>query len=156
MRVLKRCTLSAGTNPPYSVDMIHIFTYGSLMFNPVWSTVVTGTYEHCPARLPGFVRRSIRGEDYPAIIADRLAATVDGVLYLGVDRDDLARLDAFEGTIYFRQQVQVRTADNLFAAETYVLGNAYRHLLGDEPWRPEAFEKTGIHRFLDSYHGFKR
>ncbi len=126
------------------------------MFKTVWSTVIEGEYQAFEASLSGFVRRSIRHENYPAIIADRLAATVDGIIYLDISSDDLKRLDDFEGSIYQRQHVQVRTNDNLYAADTYVLKTEYRHLLSDTVWNPEDFQKTGIDRFIGSYPGFDR
>lgn len=135
--------------------MTHLFTYGTLMFEPVWSTVVEGVYRRFNAILPGFVRRSIVNEDYPAIVPGRLASTVEGVVYLDISSEDLNRLDEFEGTIYLRQYVQVRTDDNLFAADTYVLRPEYRHLLSEAAWHPEKFQETGIRRFLGSYPGFE-
>ncbi len=134
--------------------MIHLFTYGTLMFRPVWSTVVDGAYRQFNATLPGFVRRSIANEDYPAIIPDRLRSTVEGIIYLDIGSEDLQRLDEFEGTIYQRQHVQVRTNDNLYAADTYVLRPEYRHLLSQSDWHPEKFRHTVIQRFLNTYPGF--
>lgn len=124
------------------------------MFEPVWTTVVGGVYRQFTATLPGFARRCILHEDYPAIVPDRLWSTVTGVLYLDISSEDLKRLDEFEGTIYRRQHVQVRTDDNLYAADTYVLKRAYRHLLSDAVWHPEEFQETCIQRFLGTYPGF--
>ncbi len=134
--------------------MLHIFTYGSLMFDQVWTQVVEGSYQHYQATLPGFIRRSIFNEDYPAILPGRLSSTVSGILYLDVSSDDLTRLDAFEGSCYARQHVQVKTDNNIFAADAYVLKNEYRHLASEREWEPGEFEKLGLQRFLGSYFGF--
>lgn len=126
------------------------------MFRPVWSAVVSDSYQHLDATLSGFVRRSILHEDYPAIIADRIASEINGVLYLDISSADFKRLDEFEGSIYKRQLVQVRTIDNLYAADTYVLRPEYRHLLSNKQWNPADFQEAGMHRFLDYYSGFDR
>lgn len=136
--------------------MKHIFTYGSLMFTPVWKSVVEGAYLQYRARLSGFVRHCIDNEDYPAIVPGRISSVVEGILYLDISAEDMVRLDQFEGSIYLRQHVQVSTENNIFAADAYVLRHEYRHLLSNEPWYPEEFEKTGMMRFLDSYSGFDR
>ena len=39
----------------------HVFTYGSLMFEPVWGGVVAGRYRSMPAVLPGYRRQRVRG-----------------------------------------------------------------------------------------------
>ena len=126
------------------------------MFKPVWSTVVVGSYHQFDATLSGFVRRSILHEDYPAIVPDRIASTVKGVLYIDISSADLKRLDEFEGSIYSRQLVQVGTVDNVYTADTCVMKPEYRHLLSDTAWEPAEFLKNGIHRFFDSYSGFDR
>ncbi len=134
--------------------MNHIFTYGSLMFNQVWANVVRGSYEQHRGTLTGYVRRCIINENYPAILPGPLTSTVSGIIYLNVTSEDIHRLDAFEGSYYFRKSVQVSTENNIFAADTYVLKNSYRHITTDNEWDPEEFEKEGIHLFLGSYFGF--
>ena len=134
--------------------MIHIFTYGSLMFGPVWTQVVNRTYQHYHGTVSGFIRRSIINEQYPAMLPGPVNSTVTGVLYLDIDSEDLLRLDAFEGSYYGRQIVQVMTDNNIFAAEAYVLKNSFRHILSDKDWDPENFEDQGINQFLGSYFGF--
>ena len=79
----------------------HIFTYGSLMFAEVWQRVVRGSYRSAPATIVDHARYALRGETYPGMIAEA-GGTVLGVLYFAVDAQDLALLDAFEGTEYRR------------------------------------------------------
>lgn len=137
--------------------MIHIFTYGSLMFEPVWSAVVQGRYQSSPATLPGFVRRCVRNEHYPVIYPDSAAVDIDGVVYLDVAVDDLERLDRFEGEYYTRKPLQIRTETHGFlGVEGYILKDEYRHIATDEPWDPEAFRQTGISAFLARYQGIGR
>lgn len=134
--------------------MIHIFTYGSLMFDEIWSGVVEGTYDRLDGTLFGFERKSIRNEHYPAVIPGPITSSVEGVLYLDIQKEDLLRLDSFEGSFYRRQTVQIQTDNNIFAAEAYILDPSYRHVLSDETWDPKRFEAEGIQSFISSYFGF--
>jgi len=134
--------------------MVHVFTYGSLMFDLIWSNVVEGSYEQVNGTIFGFERRCIRNELYPALIPGPVSSSVDGVLYFNVNTADLQRLDSFEGSYYARQTLQVHTENNLFLAESYVLAAAYRRIATKKAWDPEQFGDEGIERFISTYFGF--
>ena len=137
--------------------MIHIFTYGSLMFEPVWSAVVRGRYQSSPATLSGFVRRCVRNEHYPVIYPDSAAADIDGVVYFDVASDDLLRLDRFEGEYYSRKPLQLKTArQETLVADGYILKEEYSYIATEQPWDPENFRQTGLSAFLARYQGFGR
>lgn len=124
----------------------HVFTYGSLMFAPVWRRVVRGTYASLPAVADGHMRQAIHGETYPGMVSC-VGASVEGVLYLEVDEDDIAALDAFEGDEYRRTPLAVTLA----SGET-VQAEAYLYLrpekLAGLPWQPDKFE---LERFIGMY-----
>ena len=108
------------------------------------------------ARLHGYRRHPVRGEDYPGL---RLAegGVVDGRLYRGLDAAQWARLDAFEGADYERLQVSVVLPDGrLEVADVYCfrIEQAVQLLPGD--WDPERFESEGRERFLARYIGFSQ
>lgn len=117
----------------------HVFTYGSQMFAPVWQRVVRGRYRSVRAAVRGYARFAIRDAGYPGMIAQADGA-VEGVLYLDVGADDLARLDAFEGPEYRRQTVAVLPETGATAA---VQASTYLYLAADRltaaPWEPESF-----------------
>jgi gamma-glutamylcyclotransferase (GGCT)/AIG2-like uncharacterized protein YtfP len=123
----------------------NVFTYGSLMFPEVWNRVVRGNYPFRPARLDHYRRHALVDVSYPAIVAEP-GANVEGVLYLGVDEADVARLDAFEGAEYRRDSLVVSTESGLMPAEAYVWLDASR--LAGHPWLPEQFS---ISQFLGDY-----
>jgi gamma-glutamylcyclotransferase (GGCT)/AIG2-like uncharacterized protein YtfP len=135
---------------------VHCFTYGTLMCADIMLTVggrgVTGE----PATLAGFARRAVRDEDYPGIRPDA-DASVEGVLYRGIDTTALARLDAFEGEQYRRETVEVTVADGSRAtADTYVIRPEYAALLLPVDWDFDAFLAAGKSRFQSRYMGFSR
>jgi len=116
------------------------------MFPQVWQRVVRGTYRSATATLEAHARFEIAGETYPGMIA-RDDGSVQGVLYFNVTDEDVARLDAFEGSEYRRDVVTVTLdAGEQAAACTYIYLLPQR--LAEAPWRPEAFRMT---HFLDTY-----
>lgn len=131
---------------------MHIFTYGSLMYAPVWQRVVAGAYESREGLIRGYARCRIRGELYPALLPAAPAGTVAGVLYLHISPEDVAALDEFEGagTEYERVLVPVELEDGaVLSAATY------RYLLAgrveETPWEAEHFAAEGLQRFLETY-----
>lgn len=124
----------------------HVFTYGSLMFAPVWEKVVRGSYRSMPATAAEHARFDISGETYPGMVA-LAGARVDGIIYFDVSADDIAALDAFEGTEYRRDMIPVvlRSGDTLKAA-SYIFIAPGR--LTGTLWRPESFQ---MERFLNTY-----
>ena len=138
--------------------MVHVFTYGSLMFDPVWSKVVNDTgYERHEAILQGFERKKVQHEVYPVIVPGAALSQVPGIVYFDVSSDDLERLDHFEGEYYFRKTVQVVTLDaRMLTAEAYVLKPEFYGIIAPGEWDPVKFSHSGIHYFMHNYLGFEK
>lgn len=116
------------------------------MFADVWQQVVHGRYASFAATLHGHARYAVRDETYPGVVADG-ASQVAGLVYVGVDNDDIARLDQFEGESYQRCEVVVVAADGTEqVVYTYLFNDAAN--LTDQPWQPERF---AIAQFLATY-----
>ena len=135
--------------------MFNIFTYGSLMFDEVWSRVIVGGYDKSTSTLKGFTRKAVIKEEYPVIFKTGQTDTVEGVIYYNVSIEDVRRLDAFEGEYYDRQHVKAQTlkADTI-DVHVYVLKDAYRHIASQEDWDPEYFKEKGMNYFISEYSGF--
>jgi gamma-glutamylcyclotransferase (GGCT)/AIG2-like uncharacterized protein YtfP len=135
---------------------MNIFTYGSLMFEQVWTVVVAGTYRKTNARLFGYQRRQIRGEAYPALVSGTADDQVDGVVYLDVGQRDAARLDRFEGAYYGKRKETCSLPDGSgISAWVYVFKEEFAELVEPQTWDPEWFEKNGIHTFMAAYQGYR-
>jgi gamma-glutamylcyclotransferase (GGCT)/AIG2-like uncharacterized protein YtfP len=129
--------------------MPHLFCYGSLMFAPVWSRVVAGTYHATQARLDGFERRGITGATYPCLIPGGPQDRVSGILYFEVGAADMARLDAFEGDLYERQTVTcVDREQRSHDAQAYVLKPHFRSVATATAWDADWFAREGLSQFL--------
>lgn len=131
---------------------MHVFTYGSLMFEPIWSKVVSGKYEKTEARLSGYKRLKIKDEVYPALLPGADTDSVEGIVYRNVSFGDLKRIEEFEGQYYRREITACRLPDgSTLIACVYVLDGRFNNLVEDELWEPEWFEKVGIQIFLEKY-----
>jgi gamma-glutamylcyclotransferase (GGCT)/AIG2-like uncharacterized protein YtfP len=135
---------------------MNLFTYGSLMFDEVWSHLVHGDYTRRPARLHGFARRRVQGDVYPVIVRSQSGDWVDGVVYFDIEPDDLKRLDVFEAEPYDRQtHIVVVDGCERHGADAYVLKDCYRHMIQDCEWDPQWFEREALPIFMGSYRGFR-
>jgi gamma-glutamylcyclotransferase (GGCT)/AIG2-like uncharacterized protein YtfP len=129
---------------------MNVFTYGSLMYESVWSLVVSVSYERTLADLSGYRRRLLRGQVYPALLAGDATDTVQGVIYLDVQPGDIERLELFEGELYRREKVGCVTRHGeRLAAEAFVIRPEYLHLVIDRDWDPDLFARTGLAAFLN-------
>ena len=91
-------------------------------------------YAGVKASLPGYRRRKLRHEVYPAI-SPCSEETVEGLLCFAVSAEALRVLDRYEGAQYQRCTVRVDTAmGRAVHAQTYVLATNHEDELSDEGW----------------------
>jgi gamma-glutamylcyclotransferase (GGCT)/AIG2-like uncharacterized protein YtfP len=125
---------------------VNVFTYGSLMFDPVWNKVCLGRYKTQVAVLPDFQRYSVSNQTYPALVAEP-GASVQGLVYLEVSEIDQQRLNQFEGAEYELGAATVGGIDIVF----------YRFIALDfldrRLWSPAEFERNGLPSFLTRHVG---
>ncbi len=134
--------------------MINLFTYGSLMCSDIFSRVAGCQPDFTQASLHNFFRSKIQSREYPGIVPQP-ESSVPGVIYFDLRSTALERLDAFEGELYKRQEVQVSGEHHeLITAMTYVIKPRYRDLLTDEPWSFKNFLAVGKANFEETYFGF--
>jgi len=134
----------------------HCFTYGSLMVPEIMAAVCGLKVQAVTAQLPGYSRHPVRGEEYPGMVPNA-NATVDGMLYLDLPPDALARLDTFEGEQYTRSTVIVLDArQRSIEADTYIFRPKYADLLLPGDWDYAAFLREGRQRFEQRYMGYQR
>jgi gamma-glutamylcyclotransferase (GGCT)/AIG2-like uncharacterized protein YtfP len=131
---------------------MNIFTYGSLMYDRVWSRVVTQTYQKKTGAVQSFQRLKVKNEQYPGLIKGD--GDVEGVVYFDISARDFARLDNFEGKLYQREEVNAICADGILApAFVYVIRDEFKEILNGE-WSKEEFEREGLAEFEARYVGF--
>ena len=136
----------------------HIFTYGSLMYDPVWQSLVTQNYAFQIGFVHGFARKSVIQQTYPALIqSTQTASRVSGKVYLNVSAEDCIKLDEFEGEEYDRinLEVELETGEHILA-DTYIFKPEFYHRIDKSDWSVAEFEKQGLTQFLQHYKGFKK
>ena len=131
----------------------NVFVYGTLMWDEIWNRIVHGTYQKIPAQLRGYKRLKIKEQNYPGLVEGD--GVVWGCVWRNVDKDDLARLDAFEEKYYKRVTEEIHDAKGqTMKAEVYVIQEAYASVLEDGEWDPGYFEAHGLKMFAQNYWGF--
>ena len=129
-----------------------LFCYGTLCIAEIMRRVSNGVTASTPATLRNFACHSLVGLDYPAI-TPRRGARVSGVLYQGLSRAQLARLDNYEGAQYRRVRVWVNDSQgHSLQTWTYVLQPRYYHRLSQAGWSLERFRRERLARYLHRSH----
>lgn len=123
----------------------NVFTYGSLMFAPVWLSVCSQTYLTLPATLQGYRRHCVQGESYPALVPEK-GASVTGLVYRNVTADDCRKLDQFEGAEYVGRSATVESSEGTINAVFYEFVALDKLLRQD--WNVAQFEEKGLQTFL--------
>lgn len=87
-----------------------VFVYGSLLDVDFLARLLEHDVEAEPARLHGFRVATLERFDWPVLVPGETGGSVTGKLYRGLHREDLRRLDLYEGTaedLYQRVGVNV-------------------------------------------------
>lgn len=145
------------------------FFYGTLMVPDVFYTVcynqsnvppeIKALHTFTPAILPGYIRRRVRGADYPGITPDK-DHKVFGMYASGLTNANMNKLDIFEGGQYVRKTVEVKLLEKVGdvkgegnvegetkKAEVYVFHPDHEDELEDREWDLEEFRREKMQRW---------
>ena len=130
-----------------AANPIHVFTYGSLMYEDIFRGVTHCQATPMAARLSHWARHGLRAREYPGALPEPGGRShIDGVVWLNLTERALARLDQFEGSEYVRVPVTVQATDG-----TAYLAQVYQWQLPTEvsgQWCVQTFERLHRDRFL--------
>ncbi len=127
---------------------MHLFTYGTLCVAEIMEKVTGGVFEAEDAVLPGYQSFLIKGHSYPGMIRTG-RSLAQGKVYYHLTAASMARIDAFEGEYYRRENVRPRLDNGAeIDAVAYVLVASMHYLLSDKPWSEEDFRRKHLHRYL--------
>jgi len=134
---------------------VTIFVYGTLQLDEVMEAVTGRRFEGRPAALHGYLRRRVRERSYPAVVP-RDGERTEGIVFRGVDRESLARLDVFEGDLYERLEVQVEVqGEGGVGAWAYVLAPEHADRLSPDAWYLEEFLRDHGRAFIEGCRRFR-
>ncbi|WP_405936846.1 gamma-glutamylcyclotransferase [Streptomyces sp. NBC_00726] len=109
-----------------------LFVYGSLTFREVQEALLGRVPDARPAAVAGWRNAALRARPFPGLVAG--AGRVPGSLLTGLDADERALLDAYEGPMYEGRTVPLEGGGQ---AWTYVCVD--HGLVLDEDWDRERF-----------------
>jgi len=126
-----------------------LFCYGTLCVPEIMRRVVGGRVaEPVACSIMGYACYSLSGLEYPGIVPEK-GERVTGVLYSGLSRAQLAKLDAYEGEQYRRQRVLIDVGQALAVqAWTYILQPRYYHRRSEKGWSLEQFRRRHLAQYL--------
>ena len=134
---------------------MNIFTYGTLMFSPVWDAVVKANYRASSATLRGYSRKKIIDDIYPVAFEAGDQDFINGIVYYDIEVEDINRLDEFEGEYYRRTLVSVELKDQSpVEADVYIIKPRYRRLVSSQEWNPDDFQQRCLSEFMSAYENF--
>lgn len=134
---------------------LSLFTYGTLVVPEVLLAVTGKSFPSTPGVLEGYSAFLVEGECFPAVAPTSGGAT-PGVIHLGLDKATLKYLDRFEGKLYERKRVAVRSETlGLMSAETYVIAKDAAGKLTKKPWDVESFRDEHLEEWLEVCANFK-
>ena len=134
---------------------MNLFAFGTLMDPEIMAHVSGVECRFRRAVLSHYVRKTVRGEVYPAI-ARRHGFSVDGIVYFDLPSGAFERLDRFEGHLYVRTEVvAICDSGEHVNVQAYVIAPSFSDRLSDDDWSYENFQKNNKTEFKRRYRGYK-
>lgn len=124
-----------------------LFAYGTLMAPEIIKRVAGISAAGESARLPGYRRRAVKDQAFPAIVASPGDA-VDGLLYRNLNVRALRAIEDYEGSWYRRISVPVECHGRREWAFTYVFRPRQLRRLAATDWDYEDFRRQQLSRYL--------
>ncbi len=125
-----------------------LFCYGTLQIPAVIHAVVGRRFKGRPAELAGYGAFQVRRAEYPGLRPDPKLLT-RGQVYFDLDHSELQILDRFEGALYQRRRLMVRTGDGRRRGVwVYVVKPARRRCLTPVLWDRRDFLRRRYRRFM--------
>jgi gamma-glutamylcyclotransferase (GGCT)/AIG2-like uncharacterized protein YtfP len=129
----------------------NLFCYGSLQFPTVIEAVVGRRFRGRRADLDGYAAFEVRRAEYPGIRRCPGRRT-PGQVYFDLTATELAILDRFEGRLYTRRRLAVRTRDGRRrGAWVFVVRPLRTRRLSAALWDPRVFRQRRFRRFMQRF-----
>lgn len=115
-----------------------LFAYGTLQLPERLQTLIGRVPPGISAQLERFRCGLVVRADFPGIVPCH-DASVRGLLLAGLSAYELDSLDAYEGELYQRICVQVKTGEGSHSAWVYQIVPWARNRVTHEPWTIEGY-----------------
>lgn len=128
-----------------------LFCYGTLQIPEVIQAVIGRHPRGCLAEIHGYGAFEVRQAEYPGLRPARGRIT-GGRVYFGLSASELTILDRFEGRLYRRRRLAVRTCDGRRRCVwVYVVKPARRRCLAPRSWNRHEFRRRRYRRFMQRF-----
>jgi len=141
-----------------------LFLYGTLRAMPLLAWALTGDSRNThtvqslvkPAVLRGYMRFSLHGKDYPALIKHDATSSVDGLLLSPQSKAQRLKLDDFEGELYVATKIQVEVGEDgeTVDADVY-LWNGELDAVSSDQWELETFTRERLEDWIEIFAGIE-
>jgi len=129
---------------------MNVFVSGPLMFAELIKAITGKPFIGQSGLLHGYAQFAIKDEGQSAMIPfpDR---AVDGVVYCDVDPESLARIDAFQGKRFDREEVTVEGENGTWLeASAYCLKLRRRKELSVKAWDEDDYRDNSLKKDLET------
>ena len=122
-----------------------LFVYGTLIFDEILSKLLgktTHQFQDCwkIIKLKNF------NAEFPGIVKDA-TSNVLGKIILDINDHDTSILDTYEGVMYKRIILKVKTISNDMG-QVYVVDDYYKRKLSEEAWCPLEFRNKYLNNYI--------
>ena len=124
-----------------------LFVYGTLIFDEILSKILGKRHISVPGLLEHYKIRKFYNAEYPGIIPD-ITSSVLGKIILDITEQDVSILDAYEGIMYKRTTLKIKTSSKEYYCQVYVVDDSYKKRLTEEPWCPLDFRNNSLNNYI--------
>jgi hypothetical protein len=128
---------------------MNLFVSGPLMYVELVKALTGKSFVPKFGALHGYIQFVIKDEGQSAMIPfpDK---TVEGVVYLDVDEDALARFDAFQGKRFLREEVSIEAEGGEWVeANVYCFKLSRKSLLSDKEWDEDVYRAKFLKKAVE-------
>ena len=130
---------------------MRLFAYGTLRVHEIMQRIVNHEFESTNAVLADYICLYVDSHLFPGIKPLSNEVT-EGTLYEGIDDATMQKLDQYEGHIYIRKVISVKTNDGQKVdAFAYVVAEKFEYLLSNKRWTLEEFQLHHMADYINSH-----
>lgn len=124
-----------------------LFVYGTLIFDEILSKLLGKNHASIPGLLENYKIKKFNNAEFPGIVKDA-TSNVLGKIILDINDHDTSILDTYEGVMYKRIILKVKTISNEYGCQVYVVDDYYKRKLSEEAWCPLEFRNKYLNNYI--------
>lgn len=126
---------------------MNLFVYGTLIFDEILSVLLKRKFVSTPGLLENYKLKKFSDAEYPGIITE-MNSFVSGKIIFDINAQDISILDSYEGVMYKRRILKVKTNTKEHDCQVYIVDHKYRDKLSEDPWCPLDFRNNSLNSYI--------